>query len=264
MRETVERNGKSMTLIDLSDKLKNSTSEFEPSPHIIKYSSHKQAVRTTKKFLGIGKEYWPEGEGWAVEDVKLSTHSGTHIDAPYHYGSTMKSGEPARTIDEVPLSWCYGDGVVLSMTHKQAGEAITIDDLQAELTRIEYKLKPFDIVLIRTDASKYFENKGYEFQHPGLIRSSTEWLVNHGVKMIGIDAWGLDRPFNVLGKEALEGKTQFWEAHLLGREKEYLQIEKLTNLDQLSKPYGFKVSAFPVNIEKASAGWARVVAILED
>lgn len=264
MRETVERNGKSMTLIDLSDKLKNSTSEFEPSPHKINYFDHRQAVETTKKFLGLGKEYWPEGEGWAVEDVNLSTHSGTHIDAPYHYGSTMKSGEPARTIDEVPLSWCYGDGVVLSMTHKQAGEAITIDDLQAELSRIEYKLKPFDIVLLRTDASKYFENKGYEFQHPGLIRSSTEWLVNQGVKMIGIDAWGLDRPFNVLAKEALEGKNQFWEAHLLGREKEYLQIEKLTNLDQLPKPYGFKVSAFPVNIEKASAGWARVVAILED
>ncbi len=263
MRESFIRNGKKITLIDLSDRLENETSSFEPSGHKIHYSSHKEAIPVTKKFLGLDESYWPNGEGWAVEEVTLSTHSGTHVDAPYHYGPET-AGKPARTIDQVPLSWCYGDGVLLNMTHKQAGDEITVEDLQAELERIGYTLKPYDIVLLHTGASKHFKTAGYDFKHPGLGRAGTEWLVDQGIRLIGIDAWGLDRPFNVMAKEAKEGKGQFWDAHLLGREKEYCQIEKLCNLDQIPKPFGFRVSAFPVNIAKASAGWSRVVAIIEE
>jgi kynurenine formamidase len=67
-----------------------------------------------------------------------------------------------------------------------------------------------------------------------------------------------------MAQEAKEGRVQFWEAHLVGRKKEYCQIEKLCNLDQIPKPFGFKVSAFPVNIANGSAGWSRVVAIIEE
>ena len=66
-----------------------------------------------------------------------------------------------------------------------------------------------------------------------MVASATEWLIDQGVKLIGIDAWGLDRPFDVTAQEAKEGTTQFWEAHLVGRKKEYCQIEKLCNLDQI-------------------------------
>ena len=68
--------------------------------------------------------------------------------------------------------------------------------------------------------------------HAGLTASATEWLIDQGVKLIGIDAWGLDRPFDVTAKEAKAGKSQFWEAHLVGRRKKYCQIEKLCNLDR--------------------------------
>jgi kynurenine formamidase len=64
--------------------------------------------------------------------------------------------------------------------------------------------------------------------------------------------------------EAKQQPSQFWESHLLGREKEYCQIEKLANLDQLPKPFGFQVMAFPVNLRAASAGWSRVVALIEE
>lgn len=263
MIEQFQRNGKHITLIDLSVMLSNKTSLFEPNPHYIRYSSHCEGVRITEKFLGLDASYWPDEEAWAVEEVTLSTHAGTHIDAPYHYGSTYDES-PARTVDQVPLQWCYGDGVLFKMSHKEKGDAITRKDLEEELNRIGYTLKPFDIVLIYTGASKYFNSPGYEFQHSGLDRSATEYLVNQGIKLIGIDAWGLDRPFDVLAREAKEGKVQFWESHLFGREKEYLQIEKLCNLELLPKPYGFTISAFPVNIENASAGWSRVVAIIEE
>ncbi|TCS93587.1 cyclase family protein [Hazenella coriacea] len=261
--EMFEQNGVKTTLIDLSDKLRNQTSPFEPNPHKIKYFDHKESIQVTEKFLGLNESFWPDGEAWAVEEITLSTHSSTHVDAPYHYGS-QSNGQPAKTIDQIPLRWCYGDGVLLDFTHKHSGEGITDQDLQEELDRIGYELKPYDIVLIHTGASKYFDEPGYDFKHAGLVASATEWLTDQGIKLIGIDAWGLDRPFDVTSQEAKEGITQFWEAHLVGRNKEYCQIEKLCNLEQMPQPFGFKISAFPINIENASAGWSRVVAIFEE
>jgi kynurenine formamidase len=99
---------------------------------------------------------------------------------------------------------------------------------------------------------------------PGLRRDATEFLVDRGVRLIGIDAWSLDRPFNVMIAEAKAGnRAQLWESHLLGREKEYSQIEKLCNLGLLPQPYGSTVLALPVKVERASAGWARVVAVFD-
>ena len=82
--------------------------------------------------------------------------------------------------------------------------------------------------------------------------------------MMGIDAWGWDRPFDVMVAEHKAGvKNKFLESHLLGKEKEYCHLEKLANLDKIPKPYGFKVAVFPVKIDKAGAGWVRAVAIIE-
>ena len=87
--------------------------------------------------------------------------------------------------------------------------------------------------------------------------------MSQGVRLIGIDAWGLDRAFDVMAQEALAGDTaQLWESHKFGAEAEYCQIEKLTNLDQLPSPTGFTVLALPVRLAQASGGWARVVALL--
>ena len=262
LAEVYEANGKRITLIDLSDCLGNETAPFEPVKHSIEYMDQEQGLAQSEQWLGLGAEHWPDGLVWTAETVTLGTHSGTHIDAPAHYGPA-KHG-PTRTIDQVPLRWCFGDGVVLNMTHKGRGEGITADDVQAELARIGYALKPYDIVLVRTDVSKHFKEPGYDQMHPGLQRSATEWLVDQGVKLIGIDAWGLDRPMGVMTAEAKAGKEGFWESHLLGREKEYCQIEKLANLDQLPQPFGFTVSAFPVNLRGTSAAWSRVVAMFEE
>lgn len=263
MAETFELGAMSITLIDLSDRLQNETSDFEPMPHRIEYVDHRQSIERTRELFGLSAEHWPEGMAWAAETVTLSTHSGTHVDAPYHYGPTF-SGRPARTIDEVPLRWCFGDGVVLDMTDKGRGEGITAEDVQSALERIGYRIKPYDIVLIRTDAWKSFKKPGYEMRQPGLRRSATEWLVDCGVRLIGIDAWTLDRPFDVMAAEARAGDLgQLWETHFLGKEKEYCQIERLCRLDEIPVPFGFRVAAFPVTIQRASGGWSRVVAIVE-
>lgn len=82
---------------------------------------------------------------------------------------------------------------------------------------------------------------------------------------MGIDGWGWDIPLHI---QAADYKANprpgvIWQAHYEGIEKEYCQIEKLANLDQLP-PYGFKVACFPAKIKCASAGWTRAVAILDD
>jgi kynurenine formamidase len=251
-----------LTLIDLSDCIGNETSDFEPNPHRITYISHAEALAMVTRY-GLKPEYFAPGHAWAVESVTLSTHSGTHIDAPYHYGPTS-GGAPAKTIDQLPLRWFYSDGVRLDMRHKAPGEGITAEDVRRELERIGYAIKPLDIVLIWTGASQRFKEPGYDQRHAGLRADATRYLVEADVKVIGIDAWGLDRPFAVMAQEAAAGHPEvFWESHFYGMEREYCQIEKLANLDQIPAPYGFRVSCFPYNIKGASAAWTRAVAILE-
>ena len=262
--ETIERRGRRLTVVDLSTRLSNNTSDFEVNPHHIEYLDHVAGVREAHRAAGIDPEIWPDGRAWAVENVTLSTHAGTHVDAPYHYGPTGPHG-PARTIDDVPLSWCIGPGVVLDMTAKEVGAGITREDCRDALEQVGWGLQPGDIVLIRTDVSKRFHEPGYHLRQPGLRRSATEWLVESGVKMIGIDAWGLDRPLDLMVREAEQGDpSQLWESHFFGTEKEYLQIEKLANLDRLPRPTGFTVFALPVLLAHTGGAWTRAIAVYDD
>lgn len=246
-------------IYDLSDTLSNATSGFEFNRHEITYLDP-EATAAQSADWGLGPEYWPGGLALAAETVTLSTHSGTHVDAPAHYGPAEHGN--ARTIDEVPLEWCYGNGVLLDFRGYDRVRGITREDVERELVRIGHQLEPLDIVLVMTGTD--LRAPGYELRHPGLRADATEYLVDCGVRLIGIDAWGLDRPFDVMIEDAKAGRAQFWESHLLGRRKEYCQIERLSNLDALPRPTGFLVVAFPVKIEGASAGWARVVAIVEE
>lgn len=261
MTEILPLFGQKVAVYDLSQALSNSTSEFQPNRHHIEYQTADQTVAMTAARFGIGPEYWPDGLGYCIERAELSTHSGTHLDAPHHYGP-VRGGGRGRTVDEIPLRWCIGEGVLLDMRHKGPGQSIRQADIVAELERLGHDLQPYDIPLVWTGTSDHFDEPGYDRMHPGLRRDATEYLVDHGVWLIGIDAWSIDRPFDVMIAEAKAGdRAQLWESHLLGREKEFAQIEMLCNLGQLPRPTGFTVLALPVKISGASGGWARVVAL---
>lgn len=252
-----------MKLIDLSVPI--SPRIREPLPAKIEYATHEDGALQAAAALGLKQEDFPESKAWATEMVTLNTHSGTHIDAPWHYWPTSE-GEHARTIDELPLEWFYSDGVVLDFSAKPPGYEITTDDLIAELKRIEYTLKPFDIVLIRSDADKRLYQEHYAFLHAGVSADATLWLLDQGVKVVGTDGWGWDIPLN-LQAEAYKRQPRegvLWAAHYVGKDREYCQIEKLANLEKIPKPFGFKVCCFPIKVEMASAGWARPVAIVEE
>ena len=254
---------KNLRIIDLSVPTEPSPSERLPIE--VTHEDHKQSMPAMKALLGCSKEDLPQGLGWANDAVKMGAHAGTHVDAPWHYFPTLE-GKRARTIDELPLEWFFGDGVVLDMRHKPRGSAINIDDLKEALKRIGYNLKPRDIVLIQTGADKYWGKTEYFDAGCGMTRDSTLWLIEQGISVMGIDAWGWDRPFWAMREEFQKTKDKgiLWAGHRAGIEKEYCHIEKLANLDRLSKPFGFKVACFPVKLAGGSAGWCRAVAILEE
>jgi kynurenine formamidase len=215
-------------------------------------------------FPGITEVDLPGGVGWAVEHLTLTTHSGTHLDAPYHYHPTMDRGKPSLTIDEIPLEWCFSDGVLLDFRHKPDGAEITSEEVEKELERIKYEIKPLDIVLIQTGADAAWGTPEYPTKGAGMTRESTLFLTERGVKVTGIDAWSWDRPLPYLAKEfkATKDPKVIWGAHFAGAEIGYCHMQKLANLSAIGRPHGFKVCCFPVKIKRASAGWVRPVAMI--
>ena len=138
-----------MTIIDLSATIENTN--VSPVDQIeIEYHDHAAGTKQIQQMTGVPPELLRDGEGWSVEVVKnLSTHGTTHVDAPYHYNSTIQ-GKPAETIDQLPLDWFFRPGVKLDMRQKADGDPATTEDLQSALTNANHQLAPFDIVLIQT------------------------------------------------------------------------------------------------------------------
>ena len=232
----------------------------------IDYIDHSEGAEQMKAFFpSVKKEQLPGGLGWAIEFLTLTTHSGTHLDAPYHYHPTMDKGKAALTVDEIPLEWCFNDGVCLDFRHKKDGERISVEDLDHEIERIDYDIKPLDIVLIQTGADEFWGTKEYLVKGAGMDRESTLYLLDKGVKVVGIDAWSWDRPLSYLAKEFQEtgDPKVIWEAHFAGIEIGYCHMEKMANLSAIGRPHGFKVCCFPIKIKRASAGWTRPVAIVD-
>jgi kynurenine formamidase len=152
------------------------------------------------------------------------------------------------------------------MSLKPGCSALTVDEFKKALGRINYPLKPADIVLVWTGTDQYWGKPEYFDAGCGMTRESTLWLIEQGIRVMGTDAWGWDRPFWAIREEFQTSRDSriVWGAHFTGIEKEYCHIEKLANLDRLPGPFGFKVACFPIKITGGSAGWARVVAIIEE
>ncbi|MDP6346019.1 MAG: cyclase family protein [Alphaproteobacteria bacterium] len=253
-------------IIDISIPLENDVISDPPPFHPkIDYVDHQASVgQMTNFFPGLEKDDLPDGEGWAVERVELSTHNGTHLDAPYHFASTMNRGERAITIDEVPLDWCFQPGVKLDFRHFDDGYVVTADDVETELRRIGHELRPFEIVVVNTAAGTAFGGDNYVDSGCGMGQAATLYLLERGVRLTGTDAWSWDAPFSFTAERYGDGKDAsiIWEGHRAGRQIGYCHLEKLHNLEALP-PDGFTVACFPVKIRGASAGWTRAVAILD-
>jgi kynurenine formamidase len=254
------------TIVDLSIFLENDVVSDPPAyrPRI-DYVDHRMSVsEITGFFPGLRPEDLPDGEGWALERVNLITHNGTHLDAPWHFASTMDGGKRAITIDEVPLDWCFQPGVKLDFRHFADGYVVTAADVEAELARIGHDLAPLEIVVINTSAGRRYGQDDYVSAGCGMGREATFYLLERGVRLAGTDAWSWDAPFvHTREKFATSGDAGLiWEGHRVGRDIGYCHLEKLHNLEALPAG-GFTIACFPVKIRAASAGWTRAVAIID-
>ena len=253
--------------VDLSIFLENEVvSDPEPYRPKIDYIDHKQTIGDLVQFFpGIRPEDMPDGEAWAIERIELITHNGTHLDAPYHFASTMDGGKRASTIDEVPLEWCFQPGVKLDFRHFADGYVATADDVEQELRRIGHELKPLEIVVVNTRAGKAYGGPSYVSAGCGMGKDATMYLLERGVRLTGTDGWSWDAPFSATAEKYKQtgDVSLIWEGHKAGREIGYCHLEKLHNLEALPAT-GFTVSCFPVKIRAASAGWTRAVAIIDE
>ena len=253
-------------LVDISVALQSDiASDLGPGPKI-EYTDHQQSLPGILLFFpGLKKEDLPDGQGWAVEKVELSTHNGTHLDAPWHFHPTMNDGQRSWTIDEVPLDWCLQPGVKLDFRHFADGYVASAADVEAELKRIGHELKPLEIVVVNTSAGAKYGQPDYVPSGCGMGAEATLYLLERGVRLTGTDAWSWDAPFVHTARKYGEthDASLIWEGHKAGLHIGYCHIEKLHNLESLPAD-GFLVSCFPVKIARASAGWTRAVAIFEE
>jgi kynurenine formamidase len=254
-------------IVDLSIPLENDVASDPPFMKVqIGYRAHAETAREIAAvFPGLTPERLPDGMGWAMEQVNISTHNGTHVDAPWHYHPTMDGGVRAATIDELPLEWFVQPGVKLDFRHLPDGHLVTPDEIDAELARIGHMLKPLEIVVANTRAGERYGQPDYVDSGCGFGRDATLHLVRQGIKVVGTDGWSWDAPFSYTARRFAEtgDASLIWEGHKAGREAGYCQIEKLHNLEALP-PTGFTLSCLPVKVRRGSAGWTRAVAILPD
>lgn len=246
-----------LRLIDLSTTIVNRPA---PAVPVIDYVDHARAWRERSAQIGVDGSAFPQpGIHFASELLTgIQVHgSATHVDAPWHYGPSSE-GRPARAIDELPLEWFYGDGVVLDLSGMQDGGVLTVDDIRGALG--DHVLRPGEIVMLRTDLIRSKEPGRWQRVRE-LSREALTFILDQGVKVIGVDAISPDRS-NV--EELKAGRRdRYFAAHHLGREREFCFVELLNNLHLLPRG-GFKVALFPVKIERGSGGWCRAVAFVED
>lgn len=245
-------------------------------PVDIERVSHKQGVEKfnrvimSKTFKGklqyllgkriLKKEDLPDEEFLSLEVVHSPVHIGTHLDYSYHYGSKSE-GRPSKTAEEIPLEWCYADGVKLTLTYKKPNESISAKDLEEALKKIPYTLKPLDIVLLHTGSDKFYGSPKYFSEYPGVDISAIDYLLDRKIKIFGVDTMGIDRPYKSMLSEFFKQKKPLYPAHFYGRIREFIHIERLANLGALPD-VGFKIICLPIKIKGTGAAWARVVAIV--
>jgi len=217
---------------------------------------HDQSRAPRAKELGWAVDRIPHNS--AMDHVSTSTHSGTHIDAPMHF----KPG--GRTIDQMPLDWFYGDGVLLDFSAKQPGERISLADVRGEIDRLGAHVNAQSIVLIRTGAGDHFaDDPAFPDLGNAVDLDAFCWLLDGGVRVVGCDQESLEGPLGPMVDALRDGDpAALYPIHYAGREREFCLIEKM-DLSKLPWPTGFKVAAFPIKLERSGASWTRAVALIK-
>jgi kynurenine formamidase len=208
--------------IDLTLQLFNGTRALDPDPITFVNSYH-----TIKD------------DGYNLSQVIISSHVGTHIDAPKHF---LENG---KSLDKFSLSDLIKKAILLDFSHKKAKELITRDEIE----QYDKKIKTGTAVLIRTDWSKTFPSHEFGYDGPNISTEAVEYLVEKNISILGV-----------------EPPTLNWEDNPNSHKKllaaEILLVEGLANLDRI-KTENFMFYAIPLNIKNIDGFPVRAFAEVE-
>lgn len=248
------------TLYDLSVSLRPDS--MEAMELEFNRLSHSETARLMARRHNIRVSQFPERSFFSSERIRLRTHVGTHLDAPVHFFPSAE-GKPAKTIDEVPLEWCIGRGVVLDFRRKLPAEPITEYDIAAEFERIGYQAGAGDIVLTMTGGTDdYDHDPRFSEAAAGMNGAALNYLFRLGVRIMGTDSHTMDMPIPLMTERLLKGdRAAYFPVHRAGKLIEWTHAEKLAHLDTLPRPTAFKVLLFPVKVAGGTGAWIRAVAI---
>lgn len=181
-----------------------------------------------------------EDNGWRTKLISMSSHAGTHMDAPAHMVAD------GCCMDELPNETFFGFWLVIDVRHC-AGHRIELSDIKASVKDVNYA----DFLLFRTDWSEKWNTESYKEGFPTLSAEAARWVTKQDLKGVGFDAISVD---------PVDSETCEIHKILLGAK--LVIIENLRNLDKVgTKP--FCMAALPISLTKQDGGPARVMAVME-
>jgi kynurenine formamidase len=195
------------------------------------------------------------------DQVIATTRAGTHLAAPWRFGPEC-AGQAARTVDQVPLDWCFGRAVVLDVAAGDRRQAVDRSELVRALETAGHELRSGDIVVFRTGAEDHFDgDPAYPGSGRGIAVETLEYLVERGVRVIGSDAESLDRPLEVMLAQRRAGdRDALYPVLRAARRLEHVEVLQLGGLGRLPVAADLFIDVAPIKVEGAGSGWCRAVA----
>jgi len=182
-------------------------------------------------------------DGYNLELLFLSTHTGTHMDAPYHFL------EKGAKIHEISLKKLVSE-TVLIQCRKKGGESITKIDIQ-KFEKKHGKIASFSSVIFYTGWQRNLQKKYYFTKNPGLSVSAAKYLASKKINLVGIDSPSIDL-----------GKDSKFSVHQIFAKKGILIVENLANLEKI-KSSKFHLVVLPLKLKNATGSPVRAIAFVE-
>jgi len=182
-------------------------------------------------------------DGYNLELLFLSSHTGTHMDAPHHFL------EKGAKIHEISLKKLVSEAVLIQ-SRKSSGESITKTDIQ-KFEKKHGKIESFSSVIFYTGWQKNLQKKYYFTKNPGLSVSAAKYLASKKISLVGIDSPSID-----------VGKDSKFSVHQIFAKKGMLIVENLANLDKIKSPK-FHLVVLPLKLKNATGSPVRAIAFVE-
>jgi len=182
-------------------------------------------------------------DGYNLELLFLSSHTGTHIDAPHHFL------EKGAKIHEISLEKLVSEAVLIK-SKKKGGESITKTDIQ-KFEKMHGKIASFSSVIFYTGWQRNLQKKYYFTKNPGLSVSAAKYLASKKIGLVGIDSPSIDL-----------GKDSKFSVHQIFAKKGMLIVENLANLDKI-KSSKFHLVVLPLKLKNATGSPVRAIAFVE-